>query len=298
MKRVSLIVATLLVIVIASLSVFMVPEGLQAARTQRWQPVDRSQLSWEGPGLHFHWPIIERLVWLDLRKQLLAANGSSKQPYAAVTTFDQKNLELGYVVMWQIADVKTFSQNFTSPDAATQTIRTAVNQVLTKCCLSQTLAQWLNKANLATTSQNALTELNKQLANNGVELSLLDITTITVPASDRDAWLSNIKSTQQAELTKLRLQTASMATDLKNQVDMKVATLLADGKKQADQIQAEADARANLIYADAYNRSPSFYEFYYNLKAYQRVFQERHPVFVTDTNTPFFKALEEAGGKS
>lgn len=267
-------------------SAFIVPEGLQAAKETRGEP------HWLEPGLHFRWPIGQSLQWRDLRVHLLGANGTDKAPYVRVTTFDQKNLELGYAVLWRIDTPEAYAKAFQTEELATTAIRVLINQALSQCCLSQTLVQWLDPQSLTTITAQALNSAAVILAPQGIHLSQLAITNISVPALERDEWLNGMKLRGQSALNELQMETSTLAAHLQTEVDNKVTQTLIDGKDQAERVRANADAQATDVYAAAYHKNPEFYEFYTNLKAYEQVFKAQKQVVVLSTHSPFLKSME------
>lgn len=54
--------------------------------------------------------------------------------------------------------------------------------------------------------------------------------------------------------------------------DQEAATIKAKGAKDAQIIQAEAQAEAAKIYAEAYNKDPDFYDFYRAMQSYETTF--------------------------
>lgn len=266
-------------------SAFIVPEGLQATR------LTAGKVSlWLAPGLHFRMPWTA-LQWRDQRIHLLAINGTAALPYLNVTTFDQTALSLGYAVLWQVKNPELYAKDFGTDAVAIAAIQTTLNQTLSQCCLSQTLAQWLNPKSLAIIVNQALASANERLQTQGIKLSQLMITAIEVPKSARDAWLVAMRARGSVALNQLQTQTSTLAFNLKSAVDAKVAQTLSDGKKQVATVRSQADAKATAIYTEAYQKNPSFYEFYMDLKAYQQLFKARPPVMVLTTDSPYLKAM-------
>ena len=51
------------------------------------------------------------------------------------------------------------------------------------------------------------------------------------------------------------------------------AAIRAAGERDAQILQAEAQAQAARIYADAYGKDPDFYDFYRAMESYRRTFE-------------------------
>lgn len=289
MKHVLSGILLLVICVLLALNTFIVPEGKQAARLTTAQPT--TEPTWLEPGVYFRWPIGQHIVWRDQRQQAVFARGTEAEPYVTVNTFDQHALELGYVALWQVKHFATFNRHFADDTAAQAQIRLVLNQALSQCCLSQTLAQWLNPEGLANILQQVTLSANKALAEYGITLSQVQITALVVPPVDQALWFNGMKARGQETLNQLQSQTATLATNLHVAVEQKVAQTLMTAKNQAAQLHQQADAQATALYADAYRRNPAFYEFYMNLKAYRQVFKAHPPVLVLNTDTPFLKSL-------
>jgi membrane protease subunit HflC len=274
--------AGLVVIGLAASSVFVVPEGMQAKASHTSE--------WLSPGLHLRWPL-HKLSWRDQRQQLLVASGSNEQPYLSATTYDHHDLQVGYMALWQVSDMSLYEKQWSDEAAAAAAIRALINQTMSQCCLSQTLAQWLDQRNVNTTELQALTAVNAALKPKGLRVNQLQVTALIVPAADRDVWLDGMKSRGQAALDQLQVQTSMLAANLRAEVDAKVAQTLATAKQQAEQSRSQADLQATSVYAAAYNQSPAFYEFYTNLQTYRQVFKVRPPVLVLNSESPFLKTM-------
>lgn len=276
------LLAGLMVVAVVTSSVFIVPESMQAKV--------RGGASWLSPGLHGRWPL-QKLLWRDQRQQLLQASGSNEQPYLSATTYDQHTLQLGYMALWQVADMKVYEQQGSDETTLAAQIRALINQVMSQCCLSQTLAQWLDERSVSSIEQQTLAAVNTALKPKGLRVNQLQITALIVPAADRDVWLDGMKSRGQTALDQLQVQTSLLAANLRATVDAKVAQTLTTAKQQAEQSRSQADVQATAVYAAAYNKSPAFYEFYANLQAYQQVFKARPPALILNSDNPFLKTL-------
>lgn len=263
-------------------SVFVVPEGMQAKV--------RQTSVWLSPGVHVRWPL-QKLLWRDQRQQLLVASGSNEQPYLSATTYDQHNLQVGYMALWQVSDMSLYEKQGGDEATAAAAIRALINQTMSQCCLSQTLAQWLDEPNVNTVELQTLAAVNAALKSKGLRVNQLQVTALIVPAADREVWLDGMKSRGQAALDQLQVQTSMLAANLRAEVDAKVAQSLATAKQKAEQSRSQADLQATAVYAAAYNQSPAFYEFYTNLQAYRQVFKARPPVLVLNSESPFLKTM-------
>ncbi|WP_164156410.1 protease modulator HflC [Sandarakinorhabdus rubra] len=70
------------------------------------------------------------------------------------------------------------------------------------------------------------------------------------------------------------------------------ATIRSQGNKQAQLVQAEADAQAARIYADSFGKDPEFYAFYRAMQAYRTTFEDGTGQIVLGPNNEFMREFE------
>jgi len=69
--------------------------------------------------------------------------------------------------------------------------------------------------------------------------------------------------------------------------------LLAEAQKRADILHGEGDARAVQIFAEAFGKDPSFFEFYRSMEAYRKALSGKDTTMVLSPDSPFFKYFGE-----
>ena len=72
--------------------------------------------------------------------------------------------------------------------------------------------------------------------------------------------------------------------------------ILADAYKAAQKIKGEGDAKAAVIYAQAYGANPEFFAFYRSLEAYKASFRSKTDLMVLDPGSEFFRYLKSQMG--
>ena len=63
--------------------------------------------------------------------------------------------------------------------------------------------------------------------------------------------------------------------------------------KKAEQLRGEGDATAAAIYAESFSQDPEFYEFTRSMKAYVETFGNKSDVMLIDSDSEFFKYLND-----
>lgn len=289
MKYLDRIIAVIILLFIAYSSAFIVPDGMRASTQLMWQKVSL-QKNWLQPGLHFKWPWVEQVSWLDLRVQALLANGVEQQPMLTVQTFDKQTVNLAYIAVWRFKADIVKNDAVESQDA----LRDVINKELAQTAGRVTLAQLLNPDSFKPFMQLLQNRLQGLLAKQQIELVSLEITHISAPADQRAEWIARMQTNQQKHLNDMKQQASMYAANLRQQTDNKIAKVLSDAQIQAAQIRGDASAQAAQVYNDAYQKDPSFYQFYHNLKAYEQVMSHRRNVIILGSDAPFLKTFNEA----
>ena len=88
----------------------------------------------------------------------------------------------------------------------------------------------------------------------------------------------------QNKNTSLQKQSELAATKAAEQIRIR-------GIKEAINIEAEALLKIAKLQNEAYQQSPSFYKFFYNLKAYEELLKQKTPLVLTGDNIPFWQSL-------
>ena len=75
--------------------------------------------------------------------------------------------------------------------------------------------------------------------------------------------------------------------------DKDKVVILAEAYKKAEELRGEGDAEAAGIYAESFSQDPEFYEFTRSMKAYVETFENKSDVMLIDSDSEFFKYLND-----
>ena len=78
--------------------------------------------------------------------------------------------------------------------------------------------------------------------------------------------------------------------------DRERTVLLAEARRDSEQIRGEGDARSAAIYADAFTRDREFYRFHRSLESYRRSMGGQGDVLVIGPESDFFRYLSDPRG--
>lgn len=246
-------IIALVAVVIAAMSSFVVvPETHQAVVIRTGEPVrvinqfrpDR-RFGETGAGLQWRIPLVERVQFVDRRVLDIDMQRET------VLSRDQQRLQVDAYARFRVIDPVLM---VTSAGTEEQ-VRVQLAQVLISV-LRQELGRRTFSSLLTTERGDAMKNiritLDTQARKYGAQV--LDV---------------RIKRAELPEGTPLQAAFTRMQSDRQEEAE----TIRAGGRRDAQIIRAEAEARAARIYADAYNQDPNFYDFFRAMQSYRRSFE-------------------------
>ncbi|GAA0311928.1 protease modulator HflC [Sphingomonas oligophenolica] len=245
-------IISLLVLILLASTFVIVPETKQAVILRFEQPVGQpinaykpnEQFGHTGAGLIARVPFIDRVVWVD--KRVLDAEYENQQ----VLSSDQLPLIVDAYARFRVVDplrmVVTARSETGVTEALVQLLGTSIRNELGNQPFKTLLTPERDKV-----MENIQTRLQKLATQYGVEI--VDV---------------RIKHADLPEGSPLESALNRMKTQRKQQA----LTIRAEGKKEAQIIQADAEAQAASIYATSFNQDPDFYDFYRSMQSYRRTF--------------------------
>ena len=245
----------LAIAVIAAIStLIVVPETEQAVVVRLGDPhrtINRfrpnADYGMSGAGLSWRIPIIEKVVMIDRR--VLDVDMERQQ----VTSADQRRLEVDAYARYRIIDPVKMYETAGTTDKVSEQLQPILNSVL-----RQELGKRTFGAMLTAERGEAMAQIRKNLDKEAREYGaqIIDV---------------RIKRADLPDGTPLDSAFTRMST-ARNQ---EAATIRAQGEKNAQIIRAEAQAQASKVYADAFNKDPSFYDFYRAMQSYDATFRSK-----------------------
>ncbi len=73
--------------------------------------------------------------------------------------------------------------------------------------------------------------------------------------------------------------------------------LLAEARRDAQELRGEGDAKATKIYADTFSQDEEFFSFYRSLQAYRNSFDQGSDIMVLEPDSQFFQYLNNSEGR-
>jgi len=283
MPLLALVVALILV---ASQALYTVNQTQYAIKFQLGEIVDVNKEA----GLYFKVPLVQNVRYFD-RRNLMLENGDVDR----VVTSEKTPLEVDFVVLWRITDVRTYY------------VAVQGNEDLARARLSQTvrsnLAEEFNKSTMheaiSAGRERIMTETRQKAdldaRNIGVEIVDVRLRRLALPTDVTGPVYARMESERRRVANELRSTGAAESEKIRADADRQRQVILADAYRQAQKIKGEGDAKASAIYASAYGQNPEFFAFYRSLEAYKSTFRGRNDLMVLEPTSEFFQYFNKSG---
>ena len=265
-------------------SVFVVNEKERAIVFQFGEAV-RPDIS---VGIHFKVPLIQNVKKFDARIQTL-----DEEP-DRVLTIESKYLLVDSFIKYKITDVLTFYKS-TSNGSFTN-----LNNLLGQAAEANLKANFAKRTVTEVISGERdelmsilLTSLNNEVKDLGIEIIDFRVKRIDLPSNLSNSVYERMKTERQELAEKLRSEGNEIAREKRAEADAERVIILANAYKEAQQLRGEGDAQAASIYAESFSKNPEFYEFTRSMKAYVETFENKSDVMLIDSDSEFFKYLND-----
>jgi regulator of protease activity HflC (stomatin/prohibitin superfamily) len=217
----------------------------------------------KGPGLVIIIPVVDQIVWVDLRELFLEIPGQT------CITKDNAPISIDFLIYWKVIDpVKSVVQvsNFAgaSQGIATTTLRAVVGDIN----LDDILAK---REQINTQLRAKLDEVTERW---GVKVTSVEIREIIPPREIQEA----MNKQMSAERTR-----RAIVTEAEGQKT--AAITVAEGQKQSEILKAEGEKQAQILRADGY------------AQALKTIFSAAKEIDSKTMLIQYFEALKQLGAK-
>ncbi|MGQ0446276.1 MAG: protease modulator HflC [Beijerinckiaceae bacterium] len=283
------IAVIILFAIVALASMFTVDQTEQAIVLRFGEPVAGRGLI-TTPGLHFKYPFIENVVFLDNRILVVEA------PKQEVLASDNNRLDVDSFLRYRIVDPLKFYQTLHSPELANGQLgfilNSAVRRVLSEANMTEIVRE--KRGDLMATIRE---QVNQQGGNFGIDAVDVRIRRADLPRQISEKVFSRMQSERAREAAGYRALGSQQAQTIRAKADRDVVVLLGNAQQQADQTRGEGDAERNRIFADAYGKDPDFFAFYRSMQAYETGLKGSDTRMVISPKSDFFRFFGTPAGQ-
>ncbi|HSN40571.1 MAG TPA: protease modulator HflC [Burkholderiales bacterium] len=284
----TILIAVIVVLVVASLSMFIVDQRQNAIVFRLGEVVGIKK----DPGLYFKAPLLDNVRYFDTR--ILTIDTAEPERFL---TSEKKNVLVDLFVKWRITDVRQYYVSVGGDETRAQTrLLQTINGGLR--------AEFGNRTvhDVVSGERDKIMELMREKANEdakniGVEVLDVRLKRVDLPQEVSESVYRRMDAERKRVANELRSTGSAESEKIRADADKQREVIIAQAYRDAQRIKGEGDAKATAIYARAYEQNPEFYAFYRSLEAYKQSFKSKSDVLVLDPSSAFFKYLK-SGGKA
>ena len=264
-------------------SVFIVNEKEKAIVFQFGEAV-RTDIS---VGFHFKLPIVQNVKKYDSRIQTL-----DEEP-DRILTVESKYLLVDSFIKYRIVDVLTFYKANNGSFNSLNSLLGQRSEFVLKNNFGKRTVQEVVSGERDELMSIMLSSLNDSVVDLGVEIIDFRVKRIDLPSNLSNSVYERMRTERNRLAEELRSEGKEIAREIRAIADKDKVVILAEAYKKAEQLRGEGDAEAAGIYAESFSQDPEFYEFTRSMKAYVETFENKSDVMLIDTDSEFFKYLND-----
>ena len=212
-------------------------------------------------------------------------------PPEEILSRDKKSLIIDNYVRWKITDPLLFLKTVKAvPTAKTRLddiVYSELRQELGNHDMVEIITEnrelIMNKVTIAS---------NEETSKFGIEIVDVRIRRVDLPQENEASIYARMEAERKRQANKFRSEGEEEAQKIRAATDRDKTVLLAEAYKQAQKIRGQGEAVALDIYATAFSKDPSFYEFQKTLETYEKIIDEQ-TTLVLPADSKLFKTLAQ-----
>ena len=311
MKQTIILIIVLAVLIIGYGSIYIINETEQAVVTQFGKPVGGAITD---AGIHFKTPIIQTVIKFD--KRILEWDGSANE----IPTLDNKYIFIDAFARWRISDALQFYKSAKNELLAQSRLDDILDGAVRDEIANRTLVEIIRSSDrvmviqdVESSSVNVNDKISEDLTAEGARLIIIE--SILESVSTRlldlnmgieilDVQLKRINYNNQVQeqvfnrmisgqnqiAEKYRAQGQGKKQEILGMQVQRKKEIISGAYLESQKIKGKADANATRIYADAYGKSPEFYNFIQTLATYSNTL-DSSTQFILSTDNPYLKYI-------
>jgi membrane protease subunit HflC len=280
------VVVVVLAFVAALSSAFVVTPTNQALVLQFGQ-VRRAVTQ---PGLYFKIPLIQNVEYLD--KRILDIDLEPQELIAS----DKKRLVVDAFARYKIVDPVQFYQGVRTVQGGNLRLNTFITSAV-RAVLADASFFAVVRDDRAGLMEKIKAQVDLEAKGIGVDVIDVKIRRADLPQKNSEAVFQRMQTERQREATELRARGSEESQRIKAKADAEKEILLAEAARDAERVRGDGDALRIKIFADVYDRDPSFFEFYRSMQAYEVSLKSGETrILLSPQSTDFLRFMTNSRG--
>lgn len=278
-----IIIVGFLVVMLLSTSIFYVDQRERVLLLRLGQ-IEQADYA---PGIHFKIPLLNEVKRFDGRTLTLDVKPEE------YLTGEKKKLLVDSFILWRVSDTSTYYTAL-GGDKRRAGLRlfNIVNNALRDSFAKRTV-QDVVAGDRTEMVEHIRTVTNETIKGFGIEVVSIRIKRIDFPSEINNRVFARMKSERDREAKELRAEGGEEAEKIRSAADRQRIILIADAKRDAEELRGNGDAIATETYAKAYGQNKDFYSLYRRLLAYENIFTG-DDVLVIEPKGDFFSRFSDS----
>ncbi len=311
MKQSIFLIIVIGVVIIGFGSIYTINEAEQAIVTQFGKPVGGAVTE---AGIHFKTPIIQTVLKFD--KRILEWDGSANE----IPTLDNKYIFIDAFARWRISDALQFYKSAKNEMLAQSRLDDILDGAVRDEIANRTMVEIVRSSNRVMVVQDVesssvnvndkdvddhsakgarlliIDSIFKSVSNRlidlnmGIEILDIQLKRINYTRQVQEQVFNRMISGQNQIAEKYRAQGQGKKQEILGMQVQRKKEIISGAYLESQKIKGEADANATRIYADAYSKSPEFYNFIKTLETYSNTL-DSSTQFILSTDNHYLKYL-------
>lgn len=240
------------------------------------------------PGLNWKVPFIDNVIFYDRR--LLDLDAKPQQ----VTSQDQKFLIVDSFARFRIDNPLLFYQRVRQESEIYRNLAPIVESTVRDVLASATFLDVVRDKREALMKE-VTRQVHEQAKRLGLEVVDVRLKRADLPEQNSKSIYDRMRAERRKEAEEFRGQGEGEANRIRAEAERKATVLLAEAQRDADILRGAGEADRNRIFAEAFGRDPSFFEFYRRLQACETAFKAGETRFVISPGSQICPAFEDFG---
>ena len=303
------VVVLVLAAILLYASAFVVEEGKQAVITQFGKPVGYAREA----RLHFRVPFIQKVHLLEER--LLPWDNAA----ASMQTRDKKRIFIDVWARWKIVDLETFFLRVRTEQRGQAMLDNLVNSAVRNVVAQNKLIDVVRSTNDPLETENeelapggeatrdtVTTGRAKMEAailkaarpalkeEHGIELTDLHIKRVNYVESVKQTVYDRMKSERLRIASLYQSEAEEEQNKIEGQTRFELDQIEGEMEQRSAEIRGEADAEVIRLTAEAYGKSPEFYEFLRRLEVLRNTLGQGDTRLILSTDSELFQLFKRA----
>jgi len=306
------------VVILGSLSIFIVDETDQALVLQLGNPVGEPR----GPGIHFKIPLIQEVRRFDRRvlsvdpepEQVVIASSTIVQPEPKKQIIADVEIEgaedivmerpkiqnvsgepiiVDSFARYKIVDPLQFLKTLGTVNIANQRLNNILNDA-TRAVLGKTSLKELLSEERTGVMSNIRARVNRKIQQDELGIEIVDVRIVRADLTNelRTSTVRRMISELQERATETRAKGEERAKEIRALANRERTVILANADRDSSILRGEGDEESIKIYADAFNKDKEFYGFIRSMDAYKKTLADSETRLILSPDSEFFRYFE------